>query len=109
MAVGGRVGKINKVRGRGDRKQDATAREQRVGGFVGVTVLDRYLEDAARGTVTVVTKHGKVIAKIVPADADPRTNMPFDFEAWLARGKAIRSRSKRGPETMHDLINEGRR
>lgn len=83
--------------------------EQSVGAFEAKTNLSRYLEDASRGTVTVVTKHGKPIAKIVPADAEVRSNIPFDLEAFLKRTDEIRSRSKPGPESMHDLINEGRR
>lgn len=86
-----------------------TFREQSVGAFEAKTNLSRYLEDASRGTVTVVTKHGKPIAKIVPADAEVRSNIPFDFGAWMERTRAIRERSKSGPESMHDLIDEGRR
>jgi len=83
--------------------------EQTVGAFEAKTNLSRYLEDAARGTVTVVTRRGKPVAKIVPADAEVRSNIPFDFDAFMERTRAIRERSKPGPESMHDLINEGRR
>lgn len=84
-------------------------REQTVGAFEAKTNLSRYLEDAARGIVTVVTRRGKVVAKIVPGDAELRTNIPFDFDAWLGRADAIRARTKPGPETLHALINQGRR
>ncbi len=86
-----------------------TFHEQSVGAFEAKTNLSRYLEDAARGTVTIVTKHGKPIAKIVPADAEVRTSSPFDFAAWMERTRAIREQAKAGPESLHDLINEGRR
>ena len=83
--------------------------EQTVGAFEAKTNLSRYLEDASRGIVTIVTRRGKIVAKIVPGDTEVRTNIPFDFEAWMKRAAALRARAKPGPETLHDLINEGRR
>src|SRR6266478_4126380 len=72
------------------------AKEQSVGAFEAKTKLSRYLADAERGIVTVVTKRGKPAAKIVPADAEvlPKKEAS-DLEGLLHRARALRAKTRR--------------
>lgn len=81
---------------------------QQVGAFEAKTKLSRYIADAQRGIITVVTVRGKPAAKIVPANAEV-VERPFDAGKQIRRAREIRARSRPGPETTHDLINAGRR
>ena len=82
--------------------------EQSVGAFAAKTHLSRYLADAQRGIVTVVTVRGRPAAKIVPADAE-LSLPPQRIEDTIQRARAIRARCRRGRESLHTLVNAGRR
>ncbi len=86
------------------------AKEQSVGAFEAKTNLSRYLADAERGIVTVVTKRGKPAAKIVPPDAEvlPRKD-PSDLEGLLQRARALRSKTRPGPDSASALVRAARR
>ncbi len=82
--------------------------ERAVGAFEAKTNLSRYIADAGKGIVTVVTVRGRPAAKIVPADA--RVVTPeIDSEDLVERARAIRRRARGGSESLHELINTGRR
>jgi prevent-host-death family protein len=82
--------------------------EQSVGAFAAKTHLSRYLADAQRGIVTVVTVRGRPAAKIVPPDAELSLR-PRRIEDLIRSARAIRARGRRGRESLHALINAGRR
>ena len=79
-----------------------------VGAFEAKTHLSRLVADAERGIVTIVSVRGRPAAKIVPADA--RVIAPSSgAEDLIQRARAIRRRTRRGRESMRELIDMGRR
>ena len=86
------------------------AKEQSVGAFEAKTNLSRYLADAERGIVTVVTKRGKPAAKIVPPDAEiRRSEDTSDLEGLLRRARALRAKTRPGPDSASALVRAARR
>ena len=86
------------------------AKEQSVGAFEAKTNLSRYLADAERGIVTVVTKRGKPAAKIVPPDAGiRRSEDTSDLEGLLRRARALRAKTRPGPDSASALVRAARR
>lgn len=83
------------------------SREQSVGAFEAKTKLSRYLADAQRGIVTVITLRGRPAAKLVPAQAEIVEGS--GVQSILDRARALRARCRRGKESLHELINTGRR
>jgi len=79
-----------------------------VGAFTAKTHLSRYLADAERGIVTLVTVRGRPVAKIVPAAAEVGV-VATGVERTLARARLLRARNRRGPETLHALVSKDRR
>jgi len=73
-----------------------------VGVFEAKTTLSALLERVEAGEEVVITRRGVPVARLVP----PRAAEADDLIAALA---SIRSRSKAGPESLRDLITEGRR
>lgn len=73
-----------------------------VGVFEAKTTLSALLERVAAGEEVVITRRGVPVARLVP----PGASEAGELIAALA---SIRSRSKTGPESMRDLIDEGRR
>lgn len=72
-----------------------------VGVFEAKTTLSALLERVAAGEEVVITRRGVPVARLVP----PGASEAGELIAALA---SIRSRSKTGPESMRDLIDEGR-
>ena len=63
------------------------------------------IERAQKGEPTVITKRGRVVAKLVPANA-----VAWDRSAVLDEAEAFRRRVKiKGPVDIRALIEEGRR
>ena len=63
------------------------------------------IERAQSGRSTVITKHGRVVAKVVPAKESA-----WDRSAVLDEAEALRKKLKvRGRFKIADLIAEGRR
>ena len=73
--------------------------------------LSRYLAEVRNGHTITVTDHGRVIARIVPADR------PTALERLIAEGRVTpaKRRKRSSPEPLHiagtvsDLIDEQRR
>ena len=88
----------------------ARTKTQSVGAFEAKTNLSRYLADAERGVVTVVTKRGRVTAKIVPPDADVSLpEDPSDLETLLGQARILRAKTRPGPDTASALVRAARR
>jgi antitoxin (DNA-binding transcriptional repressor) of toxin-antitoxin stability system len=88
----------------------ARIKTQSVGAFEAKTNLSRYLADAERGVVTVVTKRGRVTAKIVPPDAE--VSLPedsSDLETLLGRARVLRAKTRPGSDTASALVRATRR
>ena len=67
-----------------------------------MTCLSTLIERVEMGEEVVITRRGVPVARLVPASDSA-------IEQVLADLSAVRSRSKGGPETMRELIDEGRR
>jgi len=77
----------------------------RVSVYDGKARFSELVERAESGRSTVITKRGRVVAKIVPAQA-PR----WDRAAVLDEAEAFRKRAKiKGRIAIRELIEEGRR
>ncbi|HEU0011181.1 MAG TPA: type II toxin-antitoxin system prevent-host-death family antitoxin [Verrucomicrobiae bacterium] len=81
---------------------------QQIGAFEAKTRLSELLEKVQRGQVFHITRRGQpvaVLSGIEPKDgAAPRRN-----DSLVSRCRALRARSKRGPETLKQLVDWGRR
>lgn len=79
-----------------------------VGSFEAKTHLPKLLERVARGERITITKHGRPVAMLVPAEP---VEQP-DVSQVVSEMLAYRDRQKRtlGPgETFRELIEDGRR
>jgi prevent-host-death family protein len=73
--------------------------------------LSRHLAEVRRGRTVTVTDHGRVIARIVPADA------PTALERLIAEGRVLPAKQRKRPApepvsttgTVSDLVAEHRR
>lgn len=75
-----------------------------VGSFEAKTHLPQLLERVAKGERIIITKRGKPVAMLVPADE------PRDVKQVIARMRELRRGNKLGKGlTARDLIEEGRR
>lgn len=75
-----------------------------IGTFEAKTHLPALLNRVAKGETIIITKHGKPIARLVPAEDLPRP--PVDDV--IAEFESIRSRVIPGP-SVRELIEAGRR
>jgi prevent-host-death family protein len=77
-----------------------------VGSYEAKTHLPRLLERVARGEKIVITRHGRAVAMLVPADIENEPSVP----AVLARMREMRKGVTLGRGlTIRQLIEEGRR
>ncbi len=76
-----------------------------VGAFAAKTHLSALLERVARGEEVLITRHGKAVARLVPADAAA----PVDHAALVARLKAARREALLGGLDWRELRDAGRR
>lgn len=77
----------------------------RVSVYDGKARFSELVERAESGRSTVITKRGRVVAKIVPAQA-PR----WDRAAVLDEAEAFRKRARiKGRIAIRELIEQGRR
>lgn len=69
--------------------------------------LSALIEQVEKGEEITITRHGKPVARLLPAGSQ----MGDAEKARLAAEelRAIRARAKSGPESLKDLVNEGRR
>jgi prevent-host-death family protein len=76
-----------------------------VGTFEAKNRLSSLLDMVESGEEIVITRNGKPVAKLVAAGG-----RDLEKARQAAAGlRAIRARSRPGPESLKDLINEGRR
>jgi len=75
-----------------------------VGAYEAKTHLPRLLEQVERGETIVITKHGREVAKLVPAD-QRSTNPDEVIAALLSARRGLR----RGRTSVRRMIDEGRR
>ena len=73
-----------------------------VGVFEAKTSLSALLERVEHGEEVVITRRGVPVARLVPAGDSA-------VEQLLADLAAVRSRGAAGPESLRELIDEGRR
>ena len=76
-----------------------------VGAFEAKTHLSALLERVAGGEEVLITRHGKAIARLVPAAAAERARI----DEAIARLKAARAGVTLGGLNWKDLRDEGRR
>ncbi len=76
-----------------------------VGAFAAKTHLSALLEQVARGEEIEITKHGKAIARLVPA----RQAEPLAAAERVERMKAISRGNRLGGLSWQELRDEGRR
>ena len=76
-----------------------------VGAFDAKTHLSSLLERVERGEEVLITRHGKAIARLVPAAEADRA----DVRAVIAKLKQLRARTSLGGLSWKELRDEGRR
>jgi prevent-host-death family protein len=76
-----------------------------VGAFEAKTQLSALLERVARGEEVVITKHGRPVAKLVPAAAHDRERVA----ATIRKLKELRKNVTLGGLSWQELRDEGRR
>jgi prevent-host-death family protein len=75
-----------------------------VGVYEAKTHLPSLLDEVSEGATIVITRHGKPVARLMPMTA-PKRSIDEIIEGF----RQIRERTRPGPESMKDLINEGRK
>lgn len=75
-----------------------------VGAYEAKTHLPRLLEQVERGEVITITKHGRVVARLVPAHRATPT-----ADETITALRAERTGVRRGRPTVRKMIDEGRR
>lgn len=76
-----------------------------VGAFEAKTHLSSLLERVERGEEVVITRHGKAVARLVPAEKIDRERV----RAAIAKLKELRVGSSLGGLSWKELRDEGRR
>lgn len=74
-----------------------------VGAYEAKTHLPRLLELVENGETIIITKHGRDVAKLVPAD-----QVSTDPDAVIAALRAARKGVRRGRNSVRGMIDEGR-
>jgi prevent-host-death family protein len=77
-----------------------------VGSFEAKTHLPQLLERVAQGEEFTITKHGKPVARLVPATA---TKPKPDIRAAVEAMKQFRKGQTLGGLSIREMIEEGRR
>ncbi len=79
-----------------------------VGAYEAKTHLPRLLDRVERGETIIITRHGKAVAKLVPASAAKSRS-----DVRQAVNEMLEFRDKHGPRlggiSIRELIEEGRR
>jgi prevent-host-death family protein len=76
-----------------------------VGTFEAKNRLSSLLDMVVAGEEVTITRNGKPIARLVPVETRDLESVRSAAEGL----RAIRVRSRPGPESLKDLVNEGRR
>ena len=77
----------------------------RVGAFEAKAQLSKLLELVRKGEKVIITKHGVPVAELTV----PASRRIVDPSKVVAELKAIRMRTKTGPDSIKSMIEEGRR
>jgi len=78
---------------------------RQVGTFEAKNSLSALLDLVQAGEKIEITRNGKPVARLVPVET-----RDIESARSAADGlRAIRARSRPGPESLKDLVNEGRR
>jgi antitoxin (DNA-binding transcriptional repressor) of toxin-antitoxin stability system len=78
-----------------------------VGAFEAKNKLSKLLAEVERGQRVYITRRGKRVAMLCkPEEEDVRLSEP---QVLLTRVRDFRKRVRTGPESLKDLIDEGRR
>lgn len=80
--------------------------EESIGAFDAKTHLSALLERVAHGESFVISRRGKPVARLVPAD--PSTRRP-KVETLLEAARKLREQVRAGPADLRAWIDEGRR
>ena len=80
-----------------------------VGSYQAKTHLPRLLERVEHGETFTITRHGKPIARLVPAGPIAASPGVAETIAAMARFQEEEGPSLGSDLSIHDLINEGRR
>ena len=75
-----------------------------VGAYEAKTHLPRLLKEVEGGQIITITKHGRAVARLVPAGPTPTTA----GEA-IAELRSARTGIRRGRTSVRKMIDEGRR
>lgn len=75
-----------------------------IGAYEAKTHLARLLEEVERGATVTITKHGREVARLVPADR--RSSDPAEV---IDEIRAARVGVRRGRTSVRQMIDEGRR
>ena len=78
---------------------------EHIGSFEAKNRLSALLERASRGERIVITRRGKPAAVLGPVPS----SVASDAEGLIRRFRALRASARPGPETIRELIDEGRR
>lgn len=75
-----------------------------VGVYEAKTHLTRLLEEAERGETITITRHGREVARLVPADSGAASP-----ELVIAALREARRGTRRGRRSTRKMIDDGRR
>ncbi len=76
-----------------------------VGAFEAKTHLSALLDRVEKGEEIIITKHGKAVARLIPAERNARNSI----NAAMERLMELRSSAKLDGLSWRDLRDEGRR
>jgi prevent-host-death family protein len=75
-----------------------------VGAYEAKTNLPRLLDQVERGDIVTITKHGRAVARLVPARSHSSTP-----DAVISALRTARVGVRRGSDSVREMIEEGRR
>ena len=78
---------------------------KQVGVYEAKTHLPRLLSEVEKGETVVITRHGRPVARLVPAGGEPRRSIHEVIEEI----KELRKGNRLDGITIRELIDEGRK
>jgi prevent-host-death family protein len=82
-----------------------------IGTFEAKNRLSELLQQVAKGHRVYITRRGRRVALLVRADEDPGSSSGRggDAEDLVELSRRLRRAAKSGPESLRELVDEGRR